>query len=452
MSTTKIRPSFHDNNEISFLWTPGERLVELVDMPPEGLSFAVHKSGVPIDYAKECGDYKPISWLPQYLNAGALRLPSVAASNVNLDDLAKKVRGFIHRYFDCSPLFESVAVLYVLHTWVYEQFQAVPYLRFLGLPGSGKTRGTEVIGALCYRPLVMAGSTTPAPMFRMIEAIGGTMLIDEADFAQSQIGSEIIKVLNCGYQRNLPVTRMEKNDKGEFVPRVYEVFGPKIINGRRLFKDSATESRCLPYTPHLTGRKDIPTQLPPEFEQEVREIQNMALGWRMANLDSFNVSQIGVPELRGRAQQIVMPLVSIANAMSAGQGKKYQADLVEFCKNLEQQAQVDRRETVEGQLVSAFVSWDGAAPPTCKDLCDIVRGENNDPNENRWLTPKRSSSLLRSMGFETRHTNRGAEVTIDPTRLGSLCQRFGLTVSTVSDGSDDRERVERKEGGAWATL
>jgi hypothetical protein len=244
---------------------------------------------------------------------------------------------------------------------------------------------------------------------------------------------------------------MEKNDKGEFVPRVYEVFGPKIINGRRLFKDSATESRCLPYTPHLTGRRDIPTQLPPEFEPDAREIQNMALGWRMANLDTFKVSQIGVPELRGRAQQIVMPLVSIANAMSAAQGRKYQADLVEFCTTLEQQAQVDRRETVEGQLVSAFVSWGGGAPPTCKDLCDIVRGENNDPNENRWLTPKRGSILLRSMGFETRHTNHGSEVSIGASQLRSLCQRFGLTVPPVSDGSDDRERVERKEGDVWAT-
>jgi len=52
MSTTKIRPSFHDNNEISFLWTPGEKLVELVDMPPEGLSFAVRNNG-PIEYSKE---------------------------------------------------------------------------------------------------------------------------------------------------------------------------------------------------------------------------------------------------------------------------------------------------------------------------------------------------------------------------------------------------------------
>jgi hypothetical protein len=101
-------------------------------------------------------------------------------------------------------------------------------------------------------------------MFQLIEALGGTMLIDEADFQDSQIGTDIAKILNCGYQKNLPVTRMEKTDEG-YVPRLYEVFGPKIINGRRPFKDDATESRCLSHTPILTERADIPPQLPTGF-------------------------------------------------------------------------------------------------------------------------------------------------------------------------------------------
>jgi hypothetical protein len=439
MNKTKIRPSHHDSKEISFLWTPGEKLVELVQMPMEGLNFAIRESGS-VAYSKTYGEFKPISWLEQYLNVGAFVLPSEATPNVDLDDLAAGVRGFIHRYFDCDPVFEAMATLYVLHTWMYEQFQAVPYLRFLGLPGSGKTRGTEVIGALCYRPLVMAGSTTPAPMFRMIEVIGGTMLIDEADFAQSQVGSDIVKVLNCGYQRNLPVTRTEKNNLGEFVPRVYEVFGPKIINGRRLFKDEATESRCLPYTPQVTSRSDIPVQLTGVFSAEANKIQNMALGWRMANLDTFKVIEKPIAGLKGRSHQIVIPLLSVACAMSRSQCEKYRADLVAFCQNLDTQAQVDRLETVEGQLVAAFVKCEKDQLPTCKDLSDLLRNSG----ENRWLTPNKASRLLRSMGFETRHTNRGSEVTIKVPQLESLCKRFGLTVPQVGgDGGDDGELVER---------
>ena len=427
MNTTKIRPSHTNTDEISFLWTPGEKLVELVHTPTDGLNFAIRDTG-PVRYAKTFDKYSPISWLEPFVQIGALRLASCAVPNVSLDDLAERVRGFIHKYFDCSPAFESVATLYVLHTWVYEQFQAVPYLRFLGLSGTGKTRGTEVIGALCYRPLVIAGSSTPAPMFRMIEAVGGTMLLDEADFSQSQIGSDVIKVLNCGYQRGLPVTRMEKNDSGEFVPKLYEVFGPKIINGRRAFQDDATESRCLAYTPQLTDRADIPSQLPPEFYTEVTAIQNMALGWRMENLDSFAVKQIALPGLKGRGKQIAIPLLSITSAMSHDSCTQYRKDLVAFCTNLEEQAVADRRDTAEGKLVVAFVSLSESSVPTCKELVDEVLNDDhgNDPQLQRWLSPKKASNILRSMGFHTHHTNHGSEVTIDPERLSTLCKRFGV--------------------------
>jgi hypothetical protein len=218
-------------------------MVELVYDPGQGLVFAV-KDDSEISYAETHQNLRPLEWIAEFARVGAVRLPSKWENYQSLDYLAETIRAWIHRYFDCDPVFESVATLYVLHTWIYERFHAVPYLRFLGISGSGKTRGTETIGSVCYRPLVIAGSATAAPMFRLIEGLGGTMLIDEADFQDSQIGTDIAKILNCGYQKHLSVTRMEKTNNG-YVPRLYEVFGPKVINGRRSFQDDATESRCL---------------------------------------------------------------------------------------------------------------------------------------------------------------------------------------------------------------
>ena len=53
----------------------------------------------------------------------------------------------------------------------------------------------KTIGSMCYRPLVIGGAATPASIFRIIEAVGGTMLIDEADFQDSQIGTDVTKIL-----------------------------------------------------------------------------------------------------------------------------------------------------------------------------------------------------------------------------------------------------------------
>jgi len=53
------------------------------------------------------------------------------------------------------------------------------------------------------------------------------MLLDEADFAQSSIGSDIVKILNCGYQQNLTGHSHGEKRQGRICSRVYEVFGQK---------------------------------------------------------------------------------------------------------------------------------------------------------------------------------------------------------------------------------
>jgi hypothetical protein len=272
-------------------------------------------------------------------------------------------------------------------------------------------------------------------MFRIIESTGGTVMIDEADFRNSQIGADIIKVLNCGYQKNLPVIRMDKDEGGNLVPKIFGVFGPKIINGRQRFQDDATESRCLPYTPSGTNRGDIPTQLPDGFEDEAREIRNKLLMWRLETLDALEVRSINCSELSPRMNQIISPLLVIAELIEDG---RYGNDLVEFAKGVNQQVREDRRGSVDAKLVEAYVELTKNVKsfPTCKDLADWVVGaeSDNDPKISNWLTPKKAGKMACEMGFSTKHSRRGAEVFIDEDRLKALCGRFGI-VTTVTESS-----------------
>src|SRR5688572_29543288 len=66
--------------------------------------------------------------------------PSEAAEYESEEQLVNEIRAFIHRYVDVSPLFETVAIYYLLLSWVYESFNELPYLRIRGDFGSGKTR------------------------------------------------------------------------------------------------------------------------------------------------------------------------------------------------------------------------------------------------------------------------------------------------------------------------
>jgi hypothetical protein len=81
---------------------------------------------------------------------------------------------------------------------------------------------------------------------------------------------------------------------------------------------------------------------------------------------------------------------------------------------------------VEGLLVGAYVQRSGVSKtrPTCGDLAKDVK--TTDPSTARWLTPRKASEILRSLGFTTHKTKNGAEVEIEQQRLTVLCNRYAV--------------------------
>jgi hypothetical protein len=371
-------------------------------------------------------------WLAGFAQGGTVALPSETQGYGTIDELAAAVRAQIHAYFDCPPQFESLAVLFVLMTWLYDAFQAVPYLRFLGIAGTGKSRGSDVVGSLCYRRLGIAGAATPASIYHMIETVGGTLFIDEADFAHSGIGTEIAKILNCGYQRGSPVVRMEKTPDGDFQPRAYEVFGPKILNGRNRFSDDATESRCLTLVTRETERSDIPTQLPPEFQEEALSLRNKLLRFRYDYLDKMEVKNFHIEGIGRRTNQIILPLLLIGEELT---DRRYKDDLLAYARDLDAQTRQDRRETLDAALVAAYVALSRSDHPlTCGNVRQSILMELGEDPEVRTLSPRKVGSMARTLGFTTHRTKHGTVLSIHPTQLKSLCERFSI-VTQQSPGS-----------------
>src|SRR6266568_1860705 len=135
--------------------------------------------------------------------------PSEPAEYDSEQELVEGIKAFINRYVDISPLFEQIASYYVLFSWVYDAFNELPYLRLRGDTGSGKTRFLLTAGSLCYKPIFASGASTVSPLFRIIDAFRGTLIIDEGDFRLSDEKAEVVKILNNGNARGFPVLRSE---------------------------------------------------------------------------------------------------------------------------------------------------------------------------------------------------------------------------------------------------
>ncbi|MGH3426354.1 MAG: hypothetical protein ACRDQZ_02065, partial [Mycobacteriales bacterium] len=138
-------------------------------------------------------------------------LPSDVGDFGDKAELVGRVRTFLHRYVDLEPAFEAIATYYVLLTWVYDAFSDLPYLRFRGDFGTGKTRALLTIGSLCYKPFFASGASTVSPIFHIQDAFQGTLILDEADFRFSDATAQLAKILNNGTTRGMPVLRTMAN-------------------------------------------------------------------------------------------------------------------------------------------------------------------------------------------------------------------------------------------------
>src|SRR6266498_296561 len=243
-------------------------ILEMVYRPTEKrTAFVLWKAGewrlepsVEIDAFRRLVPYSPNNNL---IKNEVVLLASEPEEYGSEEELVKEIRSFLHRYVDVTPLFEKIASYYVLLSWVYDRFNELPYLRLRGDPGSGKTRFLLTVGSLCYKPIFASGASTVSPLFRILDAFRGTLIIDEGDFRLSDERAEIVKILNNGNAKGFPVLRSEASKTGEFNPRAYTVFGPKIVATRGFFEDKALESRCLTEAMGQTGlREDVPINLP----------------------------------------------------------------------------------------------------------------------------------------------------------------------------------------------
>lgn len=375
----------------------------------------------------EIDGIKYIPLPPSYnlVEKGVILFPSQATPYDSEEEILKEIQTFIHKYLDISEVFEQIATYYVLFTWMFDRFNEVPYLRALGDFGSGKSRFLQAIGILCYKPVFTGGATTPSPIFRIINEVKGTLIIDEADFKFSDMTSEIVKILNTGYQKGMPVLRSE--GKGTFEVKAYDVFCPKIVATRETFSDKALESRFLVEEMGASKlRADIPRTLEEDFYQDAEYIRNKLLMWRLKNFFSPLEKRTEVIEgIHPRLNQIVIPLLSIIKDEAIRNHLKtfivrYNSDLV-----------ADRGLSWESDIVFAILKLEyemGTYEITVKQITDEVNKES-DISDDTLQARKVGWYLRTKLQLKSYKTRKGFVLSFKENRkrLDMWKERFGIT-------------------------
>lgn len=336
--------------------------------------------------------YSPYTAHNPLLTHRVLRLPENVEPYESTQQLKNDIYAFIRRYIELPDTEQHIAVHYVLLTWLYDKFNELPYLRVRGDFGTGKTRFLNVIGALCYKPIVASGASTVAPLFHILNQIGGTLILDEADFRFSSETADITKILNNGNAKGFPVMRCEVVSNKEFKPKAYTVFSPKIIATRNDYQDDALESRCISFDMgYKLKRDDVPLTLPNSFEDDATKLRNKLLKWRFDHFHkSLNIESQMSDVLENRLNQIYAPLLSLVDDENIKQ------QIIEFAHTHSEQARVDRGLKTEAELLMVIKTLSGKDKPITisqltKQFIDLY-GNRYD----RRITPRWIGSIVRT--------------------------------------------------------
>jgi hypothetical protein len=351
---------------------------------------------------------------------GCVLLPGKPTPYGTQERLLGELETFIHRYCDLAPFWVRLSALYPLMTWVYDRFTAVPYLRFLGEPQTGKSRCLQVIGHLCYKAIMAGGSTTASPLFRLLEVYGGTFVFDEADFRHSDAWCEIVKILNCGYMRGAPVLRSDKSGDS-YEPRAFDVFGPKVIATRRRFEDGALESRCLTLeTPERPVRYDIPRQLPQLFFDEASALRSKLLQWRFESHARVRPDESALLDLEPRMAQIATPLYNLAT-------KSFREELLGFLQRTGAEDRSGRPQAIVVEAIARLAEKNGQTLHV-KSVAEEASALSRERGEDFVPNPKAAGAIVRSLGLHTRRTRAGYVFEVESDTLARLKDKYGVNV------------------------
>lgn len=433
------------NEILSAVWNNGQKIVETIyNATDQETHLAVFEDGRGRADTSVKGfrddEFSPLPPETDFIKTGLLRLPSSFTDYGSPVELYERIKKYLVEYSQLDDGFVTLSSVYVLLTWVYDRFRTVPYLRAIGLPGTGKSRFLEVMSNICYKGVFCAGAVSTSAMFRLIDATRGTLVLDEAEFENSQAYAEITRILNGGHSKGGVVTKSEPGGKkGSFVSRSFAVFGPKVFATRTRFGDQALESRCLTKAFLPLASTDKPVHLPMDFETKSIELRNQLLQFRADYFlkisdDPESVSKIKSPRLK----QVCLALTSIAkqilpevyeelvsflesyeDELTIWQGSNDESDVLLCIANLIQNQEVIKGKKIYMGMISHYYNENLAEGKTNR-----YGGYSKDE-----ITARKAGSVVDNLNLRKKGDGKGKYLPLDSKQLEAitlLIQRYGL--------------------------
>jgi len=245
----------------------------------------------------------------------ALSDPEPWPDPVDGAELLNTIAGLHARYVVLPDGAADAAALWDLHTYLIEALQVSP---ILGLTSPqkrcGKSTHLDVHRALVCRP-VGASNISAAALFRIVEMLTPTLLIDEADTFLAE-REELRGILNAGHTRSTAQVVRTVGDDHE--PRAFRTFCAKALAAIGELPSTIEDRGIIFRMKRRAPGEHVERLRRDRIESDLEPLRRRAARWAADNASAIRQADPEVPEaLNDRAADNWRPLFAIADAAGA---------------------------------------------------------------------------------------------------------------------------------------
>lgn len=384
-----------------------------------------------IELATRIGDV-PQRWstesIRQYVEGNATPVDKSILFNIIKQKFTQYIDLPDNRLYDFLTLWN-------IGTYFFPLFNTYPYVYVGGVSQSGKSKLLTLCSCICFNSIPSANMST-ACIYRLIQNARCSLFIDETEqLSNRHRAGEFRNILLCGYRRGQNTYRNIRTLDGNYEPRAFEVYSPKMIANIEGLED-VLASRCITIIMQRSLNEEITNRevdINDAVWQDIKDSLYLFLmeNWREVK-QTYTELENATP-LRNRDWELWKPILSLA--------RFFGEEIFEAMKDLaienteeNRMEHLDTDETVLVEVLLSMVTEDDFY--SLRDIRNRIRLHLDDGN---WFSERRIGNLLRRLGFsERRRTGSGFQYFLRVSDIEDCARR--LDIVEVGEHSEHSER------------
>ena len=278
-------------------------------------------------------------------------------------EVFQKIKGQFQKYIDFGENKGAVTFcsIYAILTYFFILFDSIPYLKFEGMKGAGKSKVGTIFSFIGFNA-VMAVSMTASSIFRTVQDERSTLIMDETENfrGDSEKFLEIMPILNSGFQRTGNAPRVEGQSGNRKTVR-YSTYSPKIFCSiNQVLETLRDRSYVITLVKTMDDSKaNLSVREKDPVWAEIRSDLYLMLFeyYKEVQETADSESTENSLKLIGRDWDKAKPIIALANFISEyapKEGDTIREDLIDFLKQQKEEEQEVAQDSIEATIITVL--------------------------------------------------------------------------------------------------